>query len=200
MKRLRWITAALAAPLFLAGQAMADVDYGYVAHVTATNPSPADFATTAVTFNDGDGLNLINSSPIDIAGVHVVQTAPTSPLDTGSVTITDTITVNQSSPLPGGMNTFVVVGTIQFNGNNGPSTFTLDAGASTLTMMIGSTTYTLGSFNYSVPTVNGTDGALGGFVTVSVSEPTSMALVAVGGLLFAAPRLRRLVRRIGQSS
>jgi hypothetical protein len=192
MKYLRWISAALAVSLWLGGQAKADYSYSTS---TTSNPANGQYGATPsfVTFGAGTGNNLTGNNPIVIASVHNTGSAA----DSGTVTISDTITIMQPSGGPG-MTTLTVNGTITFNANL-PSTFTFNPVGSVLSGMIGSTTYSIfpNFYPYTPPTIGGTDGSLGVFLQVSaVPEPASMALVGVGGLLLAAPRLRRLVRRI----
>ena len=206
MKRLHWIAAALAAPLFMAGQAMADFTYS-----TATTPTSQAFGTastaqfgptaSASTLSGNQGISLLTIA---------VQTTATSPTDTGSVNFSDVITINQTaghgSDGPGsGMIT--ITGTITWTRSDtgGQSSAISNVTITPSPLQIGNTFYTLSNGIYAQPTVNVPlgDPAAGRvsatLVVTTVPEPSSMAALCVGGLVLAAPRLRRLVRRIGQA-
>ncbi len=55
-------------------------------------------------------------------------------------------------------------------------------------------------YNVALPTASGAGSFNMQLNITPVPEPASMAMLGVGGLLLVAPRLRRLVRRIGQSA
>jgi len=121
-----------------------------------------------------------------------------------SISITDTITI---SPTTGGMGVLTVVGTAaastSFDGTNASqlSSFTYTGGITSVVINGTVYSYDPGTVSYSQPTVNvANSGGLSVTITPTpVPEPASMALVGVGGLLLAAPRLRRIVRRIARS-
>lgn len=209
MRRLSGISAALAAPLFLAGQALADFNYTTAISPTPPGNAPLTFGTFSSVevdpFNTaGTQSTGLGSVGITIATTTVDDTAPT-PGDEGPVTptVTDTITI---LPTTGGSGVLTLIGTLSVettatdNGlggvNYGQLTSFTPTGGVTSVVIGGLTySYTFASVHYSQGTVNGIDaGALSLVVTV-VPEPASMALVGVGGLLLAAPRLRRLARR-----
>jgi hypothetical protein len=209
MRRLSRISAALAvvaAPLFLAGPAMADFTYS-----TLTTPASQAFgAASTAQFGATSSLsNLFNSQGISLVTI-ADQTTATSPTDTGSVPFSDVITITQT---PGhgstgsGSGTLTLTGTINWTRSDTGgqiSTFTF-TNVVPPTLTIGNTTYSLTGFIYAQPTVNvpltSTDaGSISGNLSVvAVPEPSSVAALCVGGLLVAAPRLRRLARRTAKS-
>ncbi len=192
MKRLHWIAAALAAPLFLAGEAKALYAYG----TTIVNPSPNTVTfntpTTNVTFLPAAGIGEPETS-----GAIKLANFPTTTGQGYSGTV-NPVTINVTITDSGGGSAMLVV-----NGSmvvtSGLAVFTEIGG--TLTGSTNDFTYTFipALNNVALPTASGA-GSFNMFLQITpVPEPASMALVGVGGLLLVAPRLRRLVRRIGQS-
>jgi len=209
MRLLRWIPAALAAPLLLAGQALAEFSYS-----TAIVPPAASFGTgSTVLFLPVSQSNLNGTQGITIARLGLLSTtvAPPGPTDTTTppgIAVQDTITITQNSPTIG-TGTLVINGFLSFqradkDGQLSSFTFNPLAASNKLSVTIGGTTYSIdpgiGSLAYSQGTT-GVGGSGGLSINLSVStvpEPASMALLGVGGLLLAAPRLRRLVRRMAR--
>jgi hypothetical protein len=206
MKCLRWITAALAAPLFLAGPAMADFTFS-----TLTTPASQAFGAASVAqFGATSSLSTLNGSQgIVLVTIGDQTTAPATATDTGAVNAMDVVTITQTAghgSTGAGSGTITLSATLNWTRSDigGQSSF-FSNGSVGAPLTIGNTTYSLIGFIYTQPTVNVPLGAPGSgkvsaILTVTVvPEPSSMAAMGVGGLLLAAPRLRRLVRRIAKS-
>jgi hypothetical protein len=200
---LRWIPAILAGPLLLAGQARADFSYS-----TAVVPTSAPFgAGSTVSFTSVTKSGLNGSQGISIAEVSVASTTAPPATDTTTppgIAVQDTITISQTTPTVG-TGTLVINGFINFTrsdtgGQLSSFVFNPAAASNKLSVLIGGNTYTIdpATLAYSQPTVN--DPNTGG-ISIDlnvVPEPSSLALIGVGGLVLAAPRLRRIVRRIAR--
>lgn len=207
MRRLTRISAALAVVLLLTGQARAAFDFNY--STSTSPPSGAIGPNSSLVFADftNTGPEDPTSTPLGV-GISIVQISinSTATSEEGPTTIsfTDTITI---LPTAGGSGLLVVKGSITASAEGPPnegqaSTFAFTALGSKTSVVIGGVTYAYdpASLGYSQPTINvPNSGGLSLNVTASaVPEPASLALVGVGGLLLAAPRLRRVVRRISK--
>jgi hypothetical protein len=200
---LRWIPAILAGPLLLAGQARADFSYS-----TAVVPTSQTFGTgSTVSFGSVTKTGLNGSQGISIAQVSDASTTTPPATDTTTppgIAVQDTITISQTTPTVG-TGTLVINGFIRFTrsdtgGQLSSFVFNPAAASNKLSVIIDGFTYAIdpATLAYSQPTVNVPNtGAISIDLNV-VPEPASLALLGMGGLLLAAPRLRRLVRRIAQ--
>ncbi len=204
MRHLLRISAALAVAVLLAGQAKADFSYT-TSIVPSGMTNVGASGNSSLTFGPVASVpGLFGSQDVALANVHVASTQPNppGPTDTGSVPYSITINIVQDGAdgdTPG-------MGTLKVNGK---LTFTrLDASGETssnmfialgsiLTTTINGRSYTIlpGDITYSPPTISGnafSDGEISAFLTTSVPEPASIALMGVGGLGLGLVARRRL--------
>jgi hypothetical protein len=205
MNRPRWILAAAALPVFMAAEARA----GYTFSTTITPTSQAIGTQSTIGFQGATGPagpTLSGAQDISLAGVIDTTTQSPATTDTGSVPFSITITITQGGSDPAGTGMLTLTGTLTFTrSDTGGEISSEIVPSGSVSTTIQGVTYSISesSLVYTQPTVNqgfGTNGAGGisALVTV-VPEPSSLAALAVGGLLLVAPRLRRLTRRLAKS-
>jgi hypothetical protein len=195
MKCSRWIAAAVAVPLLMAHQALADFNYS-----TAITPTSATIGPNS-SLSFASVASSTPQTPIPGVGVGIsiaqISVASTASSTEGPVTVnfTDTITI---SPTSGGSGILTVMGSITVSASQTgqSSTFTFNPTGSTTSVTIGGVTYSYNpaSLGYSQPTVNVPNSGGLSLNIMTVPEPASLAMLGVGGLVLAAPRLRRLAR------
>jgi len=193
----------LAASLGLADRAQAT--YTYATTITgdsATNGATIANSATGTTVSlDGTTINLIDTNhgpffvpgqaTLDAADIALTSTVPLGPTGTSfSFNYTINLTVNNIAP-PGTTvsQTFPINGTITLtNINMGNGTVTnVFTSPNAGTVNIGGVVYTGavginpdGSNAFATPTVNGTQGSIGGFIIAGVPEPASAVLMGAG--------------------
>jgi hypothetical protein len=198
----RGFLAVAAAALVLGAASGAQATYTYTVGVTpGTSPT---FMTTAsgttinVTLQPGSsGSPLSGTNGINlIQNVHLTATG-TTPIPTGNYNYSLDIAITNTDVAGTNTGHFTVTGTLKddgagINASTGvlTNTFLTDTPVS---LTIGATLFTIpfNSLTYSVPTVNGTDGAIGALVTAAIPEPTSLTLLGTGALGFLGYLRRR---------
>ena len=205
MKRMIAVAGlVLAASLGLADRAQATYTYSTaITTNSATNGATIANSATGTTVSlGGTTINLIDTShgpffvpgqaTLDAADIALTSTVPLGPTGTSfSFNYTINLTVNNIAP-PGTTvsQTFPINGTITLtnvNMGNGTVTNVFTSPNAGSNVNIGGVLYTGavginpdGSNSFATPTVNGTQGSIGGFIIAGVPEPASAVLMGAG--------------------
>jgi hypothetical protein len=199
-------TCGTALALLLFGAAGARADFSYTTTITPTSQT---FGTgSTVQFGPVTSVaGLQGTQFVNLANVADLTTTSPSSTDSGTVGYTITMNITQVpgvTPDPAGTGALTVNGSLTFFRSDTGGELSQNAvTGGTLSTTIAGVSYNLSGFTYAPPTVNaplsGTgQGNISGLLTVraAVPEPSSAALVGLGGFGLLAVSRRRRARAV----